>query len=143
MSDSLQSHGLYRVWNLEFSRPEYWHGQPFPYPKDLPNPGIKHRSHTLQEDSLPAGPQGEPKNTIVGSLPLLQGVFLTRDSNRSFGHCRQFVYQLSYQGALCLFIQIYFQLFYSFHCNGEQDYSLISLSEYLLLVYRNIRVSVY
>ena len=26
MSDSLQSFGLYSVWNLEFSRPEYWHG---------------------------------------------------------------------------------------------------------------------
>ena len=53
MSDSLQPHGLY---SMEFSRPEYWSGSPFPSPGDLPNPGIKPRSLTLQADSLPAEP---------------------------------------------------------------------------------------
>ena len=38
-----------------------------PSPWDLPNPGIKPRSPTLQADSLPAEPQGKPKNTGVGS----------------------------------------------------------------------------
>ena len=42
---------------MEFSRPEYWSGQPFPSPGDLPNPGIKPRSPVLQIDSLPAEPQ--------------------------------------------------------------------------------------
>ena len=32
----------------------------------LPNPGIKPRSPTLKADSLPAEPQGKPKNTGVG-----------------------------------------------------------------------------
>ena len=41
---------------MEFSRPEYWSGQPFPSPGDLPNPG----SPALQADSSPAEPQGEP-----------------------------------------------------------------------------------
>ena len=45
---------------MEFSRPEYWSGQPLPSPGDLPNPGIKARSPTLQVDSLPAKPQGKP-----------------------------------------------------------------------------------
>ena len=45
---------------MDFSRPEYWSGQPFPSPGDLPNPGIKPRSPTLQADSLPVEPQGEP-----------------------------------------------------------------------------------
>ena len=45
--------------SMEFSRPEYWSGQLFPSPGDLPNPGIKPRSPTLQEDSLPAEPQGK------------------------------------------------------------------------------------
>ena len=36
----------------------------------LPNPGIKPRFPILQEDSLPAEPQGKPKNTRVGSLSL-------------------------------------------------------------------------
>ena len=43
----------------------------FPSPGDLPNPGIKARSPTLQGDSLPAEPQGKPKNAEVGSLSLL------------------------------------------------------------------------
>ena len=29
---------------MEFSRPEYWSGYPFPSPGDLPNPGIEPRS---------------------------------------------------------------------------------------------------
>ena len=47
--------------STEFSRPEYWSGQPFPSPGDLPNPGIESRSPTLQVDSLPAEPQTKPK----------------------------------------------------------------------------------
>jgi len=35
-----------------FSRQEYWSGLPLPSPGDLPNPGIKPRSPTLQADSL-------------------------------------------------------------------------------------------
>ena len=45
---------------MEFSRPEYWSGQPFPSPGDLPNPGIE---------------------------------------NQGLLHCRQILYQLSYQGS--------------------------------------------
>ena len=40
------------------------------------------RSPTLQAESLPAEPQGKPKNTGVGSLSLLQGIFPTQESNR-------------------------------------------------------------
>ena len=42
--------------------PEYWSGQPFPSPGDLPHPGIKPRSPTLQADSLQAEPPGKPQN---------------------------------------------------------------------------------
>ena len=45
---------------MEFSRPEYWSGQPFPSPGDLSNSGIQPRTPTLQADSLPAEPQGKP-----------------------------------------------------------------------------------
>ena len=47
------------IQSMEFSRLEYWSGQPFPSPEDLPNPGIKPRSPALQADSLPAEPQGK------------------------------------------------------------------------------------
>ena len=85
---------------MEFSKPEYCSGWPFPFPGDLPNPGIKPRSPILQADSLPAEPQGKPKKTGVGSLSLLQGIFLTQESNQGLAHCRQILYPLSYQGSL-------------------------------------------
>ena len=50
--------------------------KPFPSPGDLPNLGIEPRSPMLQADSLPAEPPGKPKNTGVGSLSLLQWIFL-------------------------------------------------------------------
>ena len=40
------------LWPLEFSRPEYWSGLPFPSPGDLPNTGIEPRSPALHVDSL-------------------------------------------------------------------------------------------
>ena len=67
---------------MEFSRPEHWSGYPFPSPGDLPNPGIKPRSPALQEANLPAEPQGKPNNTRVGSVSLLQWIFLTQESNQ-------------------------------------------------------------
>ena len=66
---------------------------------DPPNPGIKSGSPTLQMDFLPTEPPGKP-NTGVGSITLLQGIFLTKESNQGFLHCRWILYQLSYQGNL-------------------------------------------
>ena len=39
------------------------------------------------------------KNTEVDSLSLLQGIFPTQGSNPGLLHCRQILYQLSYQGS--------------------------------------------
>ena len=74
---------------MEFSRPEYWDGQPFPSPGDLPDPGIEPRSPAVEADSLPAEPPGKPKNTGVGSRSLLQGVFPTQGLNKGLPHWRQ------------------------------------------------------
>ena len=38
--------------SMEFSRQEYWSGQPFPSPGDLLHPGIKTGSAELQADSF-------------------------------------------------------------------------------------------
>ena len=46
--------------SMGFSRQEYWSGLPFPSPVDHPNPGIKPGSPTLQADSLPSEPPGNP-----------------------------------------------------------------------------------
>ena len=40
----------------------------------------------------------EAQSTVVGNLSLLQLIFPTQESNQSLLHCRQIVYQLSYQG---------------------------------------------
>ena len=83
---------------MEFSRPEYWSGQPFLSPGDLPNPGIKPRYSASQANSFPAEPQGKPKNTGLGSLSLLQQTFQIQESSQGLLYCRQILYQLSYQG---------------------------------------------
>ena len=84
MSDSLRPHGLYSPWNS---------------PGDLPNPGIKPKSPTLQADSLPAEPQGKCKNTLL-DLPY-PGIKL------GLLHCRHIFYQLSYLGSPNVYIYIY------------------------------------
>ena len=52
--------------STEFSRQEYWNGLPFPFPRDLPNPGIEPRSPALQADALPSKPLGD--HTIRSQL---------------------------------------------------------------------------
>ena len=42
--------------SMGFSRQEYWSGLPFPFPEDLPNPGIEPRSPTLEADALTSEP---------------------------------------------------------------------------------------
>ena len=42
--------------SMGFPRQECWSGLPFPSPGDLPDPGIKPMSPTLQTDSVPSEP---------------------------------------------------------------------------------------
>ena len=51
--------------SMGFSRQEYWSGLPCPPPVDLPDPGIKPGSPTLQVDSFPSKPPGKPSYTHV------------------------------------------------------------------------------
>ena len=64
------------------------------------------RSPALQVDSLPAEPQGKPKNTEIGSLSLLQRIFPTQELNWDLLYCKQILYQLSYQEShlLCQYL---------------------------------------
>ena len=95
MSDSLQPHGLYSLWN--FLGQNTGVGGLSLVQGDLPNPGIEPRSPALQVDSSPAEPLGKLRNTGVGSLSLLQGLILTQESNRGLLHCRRIPYQLTMQ----------------------------------------------
>ena len=95
MSDSLQPHGLQPTRLLV-------HGKNtgvgcHPPLGDLPNPGIEPRCPTMQADSLPSEPPGKPMNTGLGSLCLLQGIFLTQESNQGLLHYRQILYHFRHQ----------------------------------------------
>ena len=63
---------------------------------------VKVKSCSVLSDSLqlysPWNSLGQ--NTGVGSLPLLQRIFPTQESNQGLLHCRQILYQLSYEGNL-------------------------------------------
>ena len=72
VSDSLQPHGLYSLWN------------------------------------------SPDQNTGVGSLSLLQGIFLTQGLNPGLLHCRQILYQLSHQ--VIPYVQIVKEI-YLIYCN--------------------------
>ena len=88
--------------SMGFSRQEYWSGVLFPFPGDLPDPGIEYRSPTLQADSLPFEPPGNPwckyrcnrkppKNFQNGGMPRYSNSLWEPDFRR----------QESKQGYLC------------------------------------------
>ena len=55
-------------------------------------------SHSLQPHRLHSPWNSPGWNTWVGSLSLLQQIFLTQGSNPGLLHCRWILYQLSYNG---------------------------------------------
>ena len=64
---------------------------------------MKSESHSVVSNSFRLhglySPWNSPSQNIrVGSLSLLHGVFPSQESNQSLLHCRQVLYQLSYQG---------------------------------------------
>ena len=71
----------------------------FPFFRGSSQPRDRTQVSHFAGDSLPAEPQGKPKNIGVGSLLLLQQIFPTQESNWCLLHCRQILYQLSYQGS--------------------------------------------
>ena len=124
VSDSLQPHD-YTIHGILQARILEWIA--FLFSRGSSQLGIEPRSPTWQANSLQAEPQGKPKNTGVGSLLLLQGIFPIQKSNWGLLHFRQILYQLSYQGslysivppsllsALCLLSSCSFILLYIFH----------------------------
>ena len=56
--------------SMEFSRPEYWSGEPFPSPGDLPKPGIERRSLSLEkviDCMMPIIPHSGKGKTVCSS----------------------------------------------------------------------------
>ena len=104
MSDALQPHGLYVACqaplSVEILQARILEWVAMPSSRGSSQPGIELRSPTLQADSLPSEPPGKHMNTGAHSLYLLQGILPTQESNWGLLHCRQILYQLSYQGSL-------------------------------------------
>ena len=70
VSNSLRPHGLAHQAPLSvgFCKQEYWSGQPFPSPGNLPDTGMEPRPPTLQADSLPSEPPGKPSSFYTWCL---------------------------------------------------------------------------
>ena len=139
MSDSLWPHGLkparlFCPWNSPGKNTVV--GKPFPSLGDLPNPDIEPRSPMLKADSSSSEPPGRPNNTGVGSLSLLQGIFPTHELNQGLLHCRQILYQLSYQGNPYLYIYMYVYMnTYIYSFSDSFPYSLLHDIQYSSLCY--------
>ena len=82
----------------------------FPFSTESSQPRDRTQVSCIEANSLPAEPQGKPKNTRVGSLSLLQGNFLTQGLNPGLLHWRKIFHHLSHQGSpiyicyLCLYL---------------------------------------
>ena len=89
--------------SMDFSRQEYWSGLSFPSPGDLPNPGTEPRSSTLQADSLPNEPLGEPKNIFgVGANGRVHPFHLLAPlQNDLLGHALLFTHCLCFATTGC------------------------------------------
>ena len=57
---------------MGFSRQEYWSELPFPSPEDLPDPGIKPGSPTLEADALTSEPPGKQEAVMTAKQDGLQ-----------------------------------------------------------------------
>ena len=96
--------------SMEFSRQECWSGLPFPSLGDLLDPEIEPGSPALQAGDLPTELWGKPQ---FSSVQLLSPVWFfatpwtaarqislsITNSNLGLLHCRQMIYQLSYEGS--------------------------------------------
>ena len=99
MSDLLRPHApqtLRLLCPWVFSRQEYWSG--LPWRRASPQPRDQTQVSHIVGRFFTVWVTNEAKNIGVGSLSLLQRIFLTQQSNRGLLHCRRILYQLSYQG---------------------------------------------
>ena len=81
---------------MEFSGPEYWSGEPFSSPVDLPNPGLPHCKRILCQ----ASHKGSPRILEWVACPFSSGSSSSRNPTRGLLHCRRILDEPSYQGSL-------------------------------------------
>ena len=89
--------------SMGFSRQEYWSGEPFPSPRDLPNLGIKPGSPVLQADSLPSEPPRKPWLLLIHTICFIS--IYGRYNKQSKWSSRTKLYYMCNLSSLCMFIQ--------------------------------------
>ena len=94
----------------------------FPFSREASQPRYRTQVSGIAGRFFTSWATGKPKNTRVGSLSLLQGIFPTQELNRGLLHCRQILYQLSYQESPDI------------HYSSIYHYSLLII--YPLLIYQ-------
>ena len=99
VSDSLRPHGT-SVHGILQARILEWVAMQSS--RGSSQPWYRTQVSHMATNSLQCEPPGKPKNTGVGSLSLLQGIFPTQESNWGLLHCRQILYPLIYQGSLSI-----------------------------------------
>ena len=103
VSDSLQPHWLYSPWNSPGQNTgvnSVFLLQKIFFPTQGSNPGLLHCRRILYQLSH----KGSPRIVELGSLSLLQWIFLTQESKRGLLHCGWILHQLSYQWILVTLI---------------------------------------
>ena len=70
------------IQSMEFSRSEYWSGQPFPSPGDFPNPGIKPRSPHCRQILYQLSHKGSPRILEWVAYPFSSGSSQPRNRTR-------------------------------------------------------------
>ena len=103
-------HGILQARTLEWVA--------FPFSRGSSQPRDWTQISHIGADSLPAEPQGKPKNTVVGSLSLLQWIFLAQESNWGLLHCKWILYQLNYHQGSPLLAFFFFGNIYLLGCTG-------------------------
>ena len=74
-----------------------WSRQPFPFPGDLPDPGIEPSLLHCRQILYQLSYKGSLRILEWVAYPFLQWIFLTQKSNWCLLHYRQILYQLSYK----------------------------------------------
>ena len=65
--------------SMGFSKQEHWSGLPCSSPGDLPDPGVKRRSPTLQADSLPLEP---PRKLLTNEKEEVKSIQIWKGENK-------------------------------------------------------------
>ena len=124
--------------SMGFSRQEYWSGLPFPFPGDLPDPGIELRSLALQADALTSEPPRKPCFTTQNCIVIIILVFFISFSDYNIGMILSFLHN-----SLASHISSHLQfiiLSYTFinitlHNQGGVTHEVLNIYVYILIFF--------